>query len=78
MRIFKWSKFFILFFLYVDVQGQSFTGFNSKAGDIQKEMESLIINMPKSEIFKKHLEAARKLSHYNRSPNDAIPISPRA
>ena len=68
MRILKWSTLFFLFFLYVDVQGQSFTGFNSKAGDIQKEMESLIINLPKSEIFKKHLEALTKEPHLAGSP----------
>ena len=68
MRILKWSTLFFLFFLYVDVQGQSFTGFNGKAVDVQKEMESLIINLPKSEIFKKHLEALTKEPHLAGSP----------
>lgn len=68
MRILKWSTLFLLFFLYVDVQGQSFTGFNRKDGDIQKEMESLIINLPKSEIFKKHLEVLTKEPHLAGSP----------
>ncbi len=68
MRILKWSTLFFLFFLYVDIQGQSFTGFNGKAVDVQKEMESLIINLPKSEIFKKHLEALTKEPHLAGSP----------
>lgn len=68
MRILTWSTLFFLVFLYVDVQGQSFTGFNSKAVDIQKEMESLIINLPKSEVFKKHLEELTKEPHLAGSP----------
>ncbi len=63
MRIFKWSKTFILFLLCFSAQGQSFIGFNAKAVDIQKEMESLLIRMPASEVYKKHLEALTKEPH---------------
>jgi N-acetylated-alpha-linked acidic dipeptidase len=63
MRIFKWSKTFILFLLCFSAQGQSFIGFNAKAVDIQKEMESLLISMPASEVYKKHLEALTKEPH---------------
>ena len=63
MRILKWSTLFFQIFWYSFVLGQSFQGFTDKAVDAQKEMESLLINMPKSDIFKKHLEALTKEPH---------------
>jgi len=63
MRILKWSMLFFQIFWYSFVLGQSFQGFTDKAVGAQKEMESLLINMPKSDIFKKHLEALTKEPH---------------
>ena len=63
MNILRWSSIFFFVLVCTYSKGQSLVGFNSKSMDIQKEMESLIINMPKSEVFKKHLEALTKEPH---------------
>ncbi|MEY3321871.1 MAG: hypothetical protein RLZZ417_1454 [Bacteroidota bacterium] len=63
MRIFKWSMTFFFLIISIYSRAQSFTGFSGKSVDFQKEMESLIINMPKTEVFKKHLEALTKEPH---------------
>lgn len=50
-------------FIFTQSQTQSIAGFSGTSSEIQRDLEALLIQMPKSEVFKKHLEALTKEPH---------------